>query len=282
MKAYIGRRKKPKTLTPKVFKSSRNLDPRADISFFDKNIKVLMYNPSIKKYFKGLSGKEGARGLLDVVNVFSKRNYFVEKGLIDKKYNKVKFYKDPFNRFSVRVMPDKYNVYGVKSGYSNFQRLEIKIKVGKKVKRFFLKEYRKNMSIFENATNESLILDLLKKNGINVLKPQFVFDNINFTNHIENRGFIAYDFTNLKTLHDLKTSKSKLLSLDQIKQIEKKTLTLQKQFSDALGFKIEDIHAQNIFVGKDKDGVKLYFSDLFSNIPITEMYFLSKKQGIVK
>ena len=267
----------------KLFKltSNKDLSKIKSNSFGNGKVKVLTYNSEVKKILSNLSRKESNPGLIETINKISKQNYDFSKKIQSAK--KINSYKDPLGRFFIKIIPTKCSVYGVKEkGNSNFQLFELITKTDGKLSKYFLKEYRNNMASKFNATNELLLLKFMEKEGINIIKPQFAFDNINFGNLLS-RSFIAYDFSDLYTLRETITGKNPNFKLNklQIEKIESKLIRLKYHFESKNNISLIDVFEHNIFVKKEKNNIKLYFFDVYSNLHLTEMYSLAKKKGIV-
>lgn len=257
------------------------LNPKNLLEMEGRNkIKIVVYNPRLKRLISSLSEKDKNKGLFQAINRMSKYNYYCEThNLFAKKKNE---YIDPLKRFTIsRIINDPIN--GVKEkGNKNFQIFKLSVNLKNKVRHYFVKEYRRSLSMWENSANELINLKLLEKNGVNIIKPQFSFDSIDHNNSSNSRGFIVYDYTDMFTLEEVIKGKASFrLTTKEIKQISNKLFIEITSILKQSGFKLNDTFEHNIFIRKEKGNIKLYFFDIYSDLFISEIYKLGKINNII-
>ncbi|MDD2477432.1 MAG: hypothetical protein PHW45_00425 [Candidatus ainarchaeum sp.] len=270
---------KKKKVKPFVFKSNKELFKNS-IEQHNK-FKILVYNPEIKTLLRELSKKEKNPGLLEIINKMSKQNYRHKLNSLDSK--KISSYRDPIGRFILKIIPNEYNVFGAKSkGNSNFELFELSVKSKGKLKKYFLKEYRDGR-IFKDATAELLLLKIMEKEGINIIKPQFAFDNIVNKNKNNSRSFIAYEFSNLHTVEEVVNNRvqgSKLLD-SEYRLIRSKINAVRSNFKRKTKIELDDVFINNVFLERGNENIKLYFFDPYTYSSVSQLHNLAKKRGIV-
>lgn len=187
---------------------------------------------------------------------FVKKNPEVIKFISENLNNDFKTLKYKDNNFSMQLKK-----ISSKTGLNNDKLLKIDIsfKNTNESKSFFLKV----SGIDFLAKNEFLANQAFQKTGINTIKPHFAF-----TNTKTRKSVIVYDFSELKTLHEL--VKKRKISSSEVKEIRSK---IDSIYNGKLlptykhDYKKKDIFDftsyKNIFVKRNKEGIlEIYFTDL--------------------